>query len=93
MWVPICWVAVTCSTTQLTLLRPQPSPPGVGAAPVDVVGVGREVLPERAAGERRDVGVQHVGQVETRPRRTSRTASSTLAGVISFSAPASSSAP
>ena len=30
MCVPICWVAVTCSTIQLTLLRPQPAGPASG---------------------------------------------------------------
>ena len=35
----------------------------VGAAPVDVVIVGGQVLPERPAGKGRDVLVQHVRQV------------------------------
>ena len=35
----------------------------VGATPVDVVIVGGQVLPERPAGKRRDVLVQHVRQV------------------------------
>src|SRR6266496_389141 len=33
MWVPICWVAVTCSTIQLTLLRPRPAGPAWSSAP------------------------------------------------------------
>jgi hypothetical protein len=36
---------------------------GVRAAPVDVVVVGRQVLPERPTGKRRNVLVQHVRQV------------------------------
>ena len=42
---------------------PQARRARVGMAPVDLVVVGGQVLPERAAGERGDVLVQHVRQV------------------------------
>ena len=65
-WVPICWVAVICSTIQFTAVATQPCRPRVGArvaAGVDLVRGRGQVLPERAPGKGRDVGVQHVGEV------------------------------